>query len=277
MIEGLVYNKEVDKYYIRDLEVSITNLCNLVCNQCGFFIPNQRIPYIEDPIKEITDGIKILKNLGISIHRFPILGGEPTIDRDLLERAIKSFRTVNNFDILEIVTNGLIPQGLTLNVLKLIDELTISLYFKSNELISLWQKWLERQAPNVKFTIRQHDWDYQNGDYTVPDLKAQKMYNDCWYRKHCTTIERKRLFVCSRIAKCGSDQEGLILNSKLTFRDIEAFLNSEKFFPSCKKCVPLMGFGKIIPGQQPDCRIVPLIDKAIKYLKEVLNEKGGKN
>ena len=55
MIEGLVYNKETDKYYIRDLEVSITNLCNLVCNQCGFFIPNQRIPYIEDSIKEITE------------------------------------------------------------------------------------------------------------------------------------------------------------------------------------------------------------------------------
>ena len=43
-------------------------------NQCGFFVPSQRIPYIEDPIREITEGIEILRNLGIYIHRLPVLG-----------------------------------------------------------------------------------------------------------------------------------------------------------------------------------------------------------
>ncbi len=274
MIKGLIYDNEKEKYYIRDLEASITNLCNLVCDQCGFFVPNQRIPNIEDPIKEITEGIGILKDLGIYIHRFPVLGGEPTIDKRLLERAVKSFRTVNNFDILEIVTNGLIPQGLTSDSLKLIDELTISLYFESDELISLWKEWLKKKVPYVKFNIRIHNWDYQHGDSTVSDLKAQEMYENCWYRKHCTTIERKRIFICSRIAKCGDDKEGLYLNNTLTLENIQDFLNSETYFPSCKRCIPLMGFGKIKPGIQSNNGLFPLIDKAIKYLKENLNKDG---
>ncbi len=276
MIKGLIYDDEKEKYYIRDLEVSITNLCNLVCDQCGFFVPNQRIPYIEDPIKEITEGIGILKDLGIYIHRFPVLGGEPTIDKKLLERAVKSFRTVNNFDILEIITNGLIPQGLTSSSLKLIDELTISLYFESDELISLWKEWLKRKVPDVKFNIRIHNWDYQHGDDIVSDLKAQEMYENCWYRKHCTTIERNRIFVCSRIAKCGDDKEGFNLNKEVTFKDIEKYLNSERFFPSCMRCVPVMGFGKILPGKQSNEKLFPLVDNAIKFLKDKLN-RGNKN
>ena len=201
MLKGLIYSKEQRKYFIRDLEVSITNSCNLRCNQCGFFVPNQRIPYINDPITEITDSIKILKQHNIFIHRLPVLGGEPTIDKELLERAIQSFRSVNNFDILEIVTNGLIPQGLSSTTLELIDDITISLYFKSDELVSLWKKWIELEAPNVKLSIRVHDWDYQYGDHIVDESKAQEMFETCWYRKHCTAIERKKLFICSRIAK----------------------------------------------------------------------------
>ena len=275
MIKGLIYEKWRGNYFIRDLEVSITNLCNLLCVQCGFFVPNQIIPYIKEPIKEITDGIRILKDLGIFIHRLPILGGEPTIDKKLLENAVRSFRTVNNFDILEIVTNGLIPQGLSLDSLKLIDELTISLYFKSDELISLWKEMLRKKAPNVKLNMRVHNWDYQLGDCTVSDLKAQEMYENCWYRKHCTTIERSRLFICSRIAKCGDDKEGLNLIKSLTLEDIQDFLNSEKYSPSCKKCIPLMGSDKIKPGIQPNNGIFSsLIEKAINYLKEDLNRDG---
>ncbi len=271
MIKGLIYDSEKEKYFIRDLEVSITNICNLECDQCGFFVPSQRIPYIEDPIREITEGIEILRNLGIYIHRLPVLGGEPTIDKKLLERAVKSFRNVNNFDILEIVTNGLIPQGLTSNSLKFINELTISLYFESDELISLWKQWLKKKAPTVKLNIRIHNWDHQHGDHIVSDLKAQGMYKDCWYRKHCTTFERKRIFICSRIAKCGEDKEGLYLKNNTTLEDVQNLLNSEKYFPSCKRCIPLMGSGKVKPGLQLNDGLLPLIDKAIKYLKENLD------
>ncbi|MHA1149209.1 MAG: hypothetical protein ACTSR8_13300 [Promethearchaeota archaeon] len=275
MIKGLLYDNERNGYHIRDLEVSITNLCNLECEQCGFFVPNQRIPYIDDPIKEITNGIKILKDLGITIHRFPILGGEPLIDKYLLQRALESFRKINNFDILEIVTNGLIPQGITHKSLELIDEFTISLYFKSEELLNLWREWLKNTAPHVKFNVRIHDWDYQYGDHLVSDLKAQEMYEKCWYRKHCTTIERNKLFICSRIAKCGEDKEGLELTNELSFDDIESYLNSETFLPSCRRCTPMMGFRKTQPGRQSNNKMSTFIDKAIKYLKDKLNTGDG--
>ncbi len=263
----MIYDKDEKKYYIRDLEVSITNLCNLSCDQCGFFVPNQRQPYIRDPVIEITECIKILKQLNIYIHKFPILGGEPTIDKGLLERAVKSFRTVNNFHILEIVTNGLIPQGVSSTTLRLINELTISKYFNSEELISLWKEWLHEKALNVKFSIRFHEWDQQYGDYKVSESEAQKMYENCWYRKHCTTIERKILFVCSRIAKCGDDMEGITLNEKTTLGEIQTYLNSKTYLPSCRKCTPLMGFDKVPPGIQKNNNINIQVRNAIKFLK----------
>ena len=253
MIRGLLQDFETKNYFIRDLEVSIGNVCNLQCKECGFNIPNQRKPFITDPIKEIYNSLKILENLNIYIHRFPILGGEPTLYPNLLLKAVNQFRFLTNIQIYEVVTNGLNPKGLKLETLKNFDEISISVYFNNPVLLQLWEKWLNLIAPKIKLNIRYNleKWDQNSGNYSVSKERAQKMFEECWYRKHCVTIERERLFACSRLAKFGDDEEdGLLLNEDTTFNDIERYLNRTNFLPSCRNCTPRMGFKKLDGGIQ---------------------------
>ena len=60
----------------------------------------------------------------------------------------------------------------------------------------------------------------------------------------------------------------LELLNEISFEAIEGYLNSANHFPSCKKCIPLMGFGKIPPGSQKNHNIDKQLLKAIEYLRE---------
>ena len=276
MIKGLLQDSETGQYYIRDLEVSIGNKCNLQCNECGFNVPNQRKPFISDPIEEIYSGLKILENLNIQIHRFPILGGEPTLYPKLLLKAVNQFRLLTSIQIYEVVTNGLNPKGLSLETLKKLDEISISVYFNNPTLLQLWKKWVNFLAPNVKVNIRDNrgKWDQNSGIFEVSKERAQTMFEECWYRKHCVTIERNRLFACSRLAKFGNDdKDGLTLNRNTKFDDIAKYLNRAECLPSCQKCTPMMGFEKQDGGIQEDQdHFAILQSNSCKYLQGELDK-----
>lgn len=269
MQQSLIYDIDKNRYFIHEVEVSVHNKCNLQCNECGFYIPHQIQPFLTDPIEEITYGIEILKDLKIFIEILVVTGGEPLLNRDLLEKAVKTFKNTKNLGKIEVVSNGLLPQNISQNALEYIDQFTISKYFQSNALIDLWNKYISKLSPSTKFIVRDKTdkWDKWWGNYSVDEVSAQKMFDQCFFRRHCVTIERKRLFPCSRIAKEGNDIEGLELTKNLTFNQIESYLNSPKFFPSCIKCAPMMGLAKVKGGIQPDNRIKKLVNYAIKYLK----------
>ena len=52
----------------------------------------------------------------------------------------------------------------------------------------------------------------------------------------------------------------------LTLDDIKNYLNSLQYFPSCRKCTPLMEFPKVKGGIQPDNRMENLVKNAIDFL-----------
>ncbi|MHA1342014.1 MAG: radical SAM protein [Promethearchaeota archaeon] len=273
MQEILLLDKENNKYYLNELEVSLHNHCNLQCNECGFKIPNQIKPYIRDPIVEILKGLNIFKKNKIYIKTMVIVGGEPLLKKDILEKSVKAFKETNIVNEIEVVSNGLYPQGLTENALKYIDQFTISKYFSSNKLIHLWKAYIQKYSPQTKLNIREKTdkWDKWWGYYSVDSNTAQKMYDTCFYRRHCVTIEREKLFPCSRIAKEGNDNEGLQLSNDLTLNQIKNYLNHPKYFPSCLYCTPMMGFPKVKGGIQPDNRIEKLCKNGINFLKKKLN------
>lgn len=97
------------------------------------------------------------------------------------------------------------------------------------------------------------------------------MFDFCWYRKHCVTIERQRLFRCSRVAKLSQDHEGILLNGGTSFDSIESYLNEISFIASCKTCTPMMGLKTIQAGQQPDARILKMIPNAKSFLRSQLH------
>jgi len=268
VIRGISFDEAGGAPRIRELEVSITQRCNLACAQCGFMVPRQPPPALGDVAVEAAAGLAQLWRLGIRIGTLVVLGGEPTLDGDRLVRVLRALRYEGNFDRLEVVSNGLHPQGLTVEALPYIDRFVVSVYFDEPALSELWRRWLAAVAPHVELQLRVHadGWDRWTGDERVDDARAQQLYDACWYRKHCVTIERGRLFACSRIPKLARDAEGLSLTDETTLAAVTDYLNGDRFLPSCQTCVPMMGLGTVAPGVQPDDRIARLTGRAMAYL-----------
>lgn len=271
-IKGIYFNNKTKAYQIRELEVSITSKCHLRCDNCGFCIPQQPNPSLSDnTVDELSNGLEQFERLNIEIGSLGILGGEPTFYKDKLEQALIAFSKFQNIKRVEVVSHGLTPQNITKASLELIDKLSLSIYFDDKKLIHLWQDYIARYAPKIELSIRKDKaWDKWIGSEIADDNKAQEMFDYCWYRKHCVTLERKRIFMCSRIPKLSRDVEGLTLNEQTTLEDVEAYLNQETFTESCRTCTPMMGLEKVKAGIQPDNRIEKMIPRAIKFLQDEL-------
>ena len=188
----------------------------------------------------------------------------------MLERALTAFSAIGIAERLEVVTNGLTPRGLSTGSLKHIDRLSISVYGLEQTILERYRTWLSLVAPQVELVFRMNEdgWDPWFGLHEVSAAKAQKMFEDCWYRRHCTTVERGRLFVCSRMAKLSRDNEGLVIADTTTLSDIHTYLNQMTFFPACATCTPMMGLPAVPAGVQPDDRIQRLETRAVAWLDE---------
>jgi len=255
--------------YINELEISITARCTLACANCGFLVPHQPNPSHGEPVAEISASLEMLYQLGVRVQSLAILGGEPTIDGRLLEKAITKIASTGISDRIEVVTNGLTPRGLTTASLKYINRLSISVYGLGDVILERYRLWLQLVAAHVELVFRRSEdgWDPWISDHTVSAVQAQKMFNTCWYRRHCTTVERGHIFVCSRIAKLGNDDEGLLIKPETSLADVDAYLNGIRALPSCATCTPMMGLGMVPAGVQPDNRIHRLENKAVEWLE----------
>lgn len=271
-IKGLLIDKEQKTYKIRELEISITSKCHLRCDNCGFCIPEQPSPSLsKNIVEEFAESLNLLERLNIQVGSLGILGGEPTFNKTKLDEGLIAFSKFKNVERIEVVSHGLTPQNLNKSSLKYIDKLSLSIYFENKELIELWKNYLDRFAPHIELSLRKDkEWDKWQGNEVADDTKAQEMFDYCWYRKHCVTLERKRLFMCSRIPKLPRDKEGLLLGESTSLEDVINYLNQETFTESCKTCTPMMGLEKVKAGVQPDDRISKLIPRAIEFLRNEL-------
>jgi|TARA_X000001388_G_C2234151_1_gene124519 hypothetical protein len=263
---------------IRELEISITARCTLACDNCGFVVPHQPTPYLDDPITEISDSLTHLHRAGVRIASLAILGGEPTIDRQLLETVLRTVASIGIAERIEVVTNGLTPRGLSRLALHHINRLSVSVYGLGAEILDLYRTWIGLVAPHVELIFRESDdgWDPWAEGVKVSQSRAQAMFDDCWYRRHCTTLERGRLFVCSRVAKLARDEEGLAITSSTTINDLRSYLSQPVALPSCATCTPMMGLDTVPAGVQPDDRIPRLEAKAVAWLTTAISTQQGR-
>ena len=256
-------------FTIPEMEISISNTCNLRCKECGFLIPHQPKPTLsENIIQEHIKCLEILLKTGVKINSLAILGGEPTLNPSLLEKAVRTLSDLDGIEQLEVVTNGLNPSGFTKRTLEKIQKISVSVYVDDNEFISLWEKFIDRNAPHIKLAFRiQKPWDINTGTKIISDEEAQKFFENCWYKKHCVTIERSRLFLCSIAPKHLSDDDGLLLDENTSAEEIYKYLNGNKPLEYCKRCVPQMKLGKVPAGKQSDgVNLLKLIERAKCFL-----------
>jgi hypothetical protein len=254
---------------LQEVEVSITSRCTLACAECGFLVPRQPPPSRgNDPVQDVSSVLSRLHAIGVGTRSLAVMGGEPTIDGAILGRAIRAIRATNFTERLEVVTNGLTPAGLVGDALAAIDQVTISVYGVSEGLLDRWRRWLSLSAPHVRLVLRRNEggWDAWTEFRQVSVEEAQRMYERCWFRRHCVTVERGRLFLCSRIAKLSQYAEGIPIDSGTSIEDVRSYLNRSDALASCASCTPMMNLPAVTAGVQPDDRVASLEPRATAWL-----------
>jgi hypothetical protein len=251
---------------LKEVEVSITARCSLACAHCGFMVPNQPIPYVANAVVEMTTALNHLERLGFTVGSLAVVGGEATLEKHGLAAALSAAANAPNVQRVELVTNGLTPGGLALEALAHVDRLSLSDYTEDGLLAQAWQAWLGEVAPHIEFVRRRHDaWDRWDDMVDLGAAGGQAAYETCWYRRHCVTVERGRIFVCSRIPKLGLDGQGLLLDAGTSREQVVAYLQSPTAPAACRTCTPIAGLERVRPGQQPDDRLPRLRAVAMKW------------
>ncbi len=259
--------------FIKELEVSVTEVCSLQCAHCGFFVPQQPKPALLHAVVELQEGLGTLDRLGIQVGSLALVGGEATLSPQALAGALRVARKADNVARVELVTNGLTPKGLLRDALSDIDRLSLSDYTGDGALADAWRTFLSRRAPQVKFVVRRHgQWDQVSASVDLGKAGGQSAYETCWYRRHCVTLERRRLFVCSRIPKLGLDDQGLLLDDTTTAAAIHGYLNAAHAPAACRTCAQVAGLPQVAPGVQPDDRIARLRGRALNWFDRNLED-----
>lgn len=258
-----------EQFQIKELELSLNTKCNLRCTNCGFKVPDQPEPFSNDmDIQQHIDSLLTLKEIGIRIGKIVLVGGEIALHKDL-NSAIKKIKEVMIADQLEVVTNGLYPQGIDSTTLDLIDSLVISDYVRTEDFDRIWKQYAQSLHSEFNISFRRKDfWDDWNTPVSMSADATQTAWSTCFYRNYDITLERGRLFSCSRIAKNRKDNEGLNINDIKDISDVETYLNSITPRPSCSTCSPVAGLPEVIVAEQDDGKEVALSRAAIRHMEQ---------
>jgi organic radical activating enzyme len=199
------------KIKIQKLEYHLTNSCNLSCSGCSHYSNlikgNTKTP------EEFEQNLRAWSEF-IEIERFNFLGGEPLINRRILEFCDKA-REVLPESVISIFTNGLLIEKMSeeyvLNFKK--NRIQIQLTYHSFE--PSYRKLIE---PNIKILKLWSDLgikvDYKDGvknwtkryvsneDGTISpfnDKAPEKSWNICSC-KYATTLVDDKIYKCAPIA-----------------------------------------------------------------------------
>ncbi|WP_261859334.1 GTP 3',8-cyclase MoaA family protein [Photobacterium sanguinicancri] len=255
---------------IRELELSITNQCNLNCHRCGFNIPNQVTPVNGEGIDEHITSLRLLKTCGVKVEKIVIAGGEASLSKSLNDHLIE-IRKVGISEQIEVVTNGLYPKGITKNTLANLDSLVISDYVMTEEFENIWRQYIKalNYKGNIEFR-RKTAWDDLLSEVNNDPEQTRHHWSTCFYRKYDVTLERGRLFSCSRIAKKRWDEQGLLINSETSVSDVSSYLAAKDPRTACYSCATIGNESNIPVAVQTRNNMAKIILKAEQYMRESL-------
>jgi hypothetical protein len=255
---------------IRELTISVTNICNLTCKGCGFNVPSQISPVIGSDIDQHIASLQLLNNLGIKLGKLVIVGGEATLTKTL-SKYVSQVKSVGIADRIELVSNGLYPQGLTKQVVAKLDSLVFSDYVCTDSFESNWRDYLGLLGYTGEIDFRRKEaWDDLLSEVSNTPENVQAHWDTCFYRKYDVTLERGRVFSCSRIAKKNLNEQGLIVGTETSINDVKEYLLSNKPKQACYSCATVGESSKIPVAEQVSSDLVKLAAKAEKFMREVL-------
>lgn len=193
-------NMNKNKFTVGNIDLVITECCNLKCTGCGSLIPYYKQPQnlsFDDIVNPFDNFLETIDEL----YELRILGGEPFI-YPYLSELIEYYNGNDKIKKIIIFTNStLVPSDKTMEKLK---KKKVFIHMSdygecSNKIKELKEKCLEY---GVEYYIHQYvDWKdmgtIQKRNYD--DQVVKKVYKTCSNAK-CPSFYRGKLYICPRAA-----------------------------------------------------------------------------
>ncbi len=232
--------------YTRAIEINAVRHCNLSCRSCSHSSPIASCS--EYDFKDIE---KDLSKLSQYLHSefVRLLGGEPLLHSNFLE-VLKAIKQTNISDKICLVTNGLLLDNISDEMLKYIDKIEISIYplnknllqkIKNNAL-KLPEKGVKvriLEYSNFRESISQHSTDNQ-------ELK-QLIYETCQvaHNWRCITVDNGRIYRCPQSMiyseKNNNLSDSICISELSNIYDLLTFLENNNYLNSCSCCFGSVG------------------------------------
>lgn len=242
------------------LDIILNNYCNLNCSACMFGANTNKIPRQVYNLDQFKKDIAYLSQFKDVMTEFNFLGGEPTLNKDLITY-LNIVHSTFPSATLNLITNGikLVNNTELLNIIKELNiTVLLSIYPKTIKMGLALRTLFNSLGINHGTVVAKHSKEIKTVwsaplTSTVPinkgDLKALK-YN-CSYG--CLAIWNGKFIACGiqfsipmRNALFGTNykEEGLPIESIKTKEDLIE-LQANKWIPEiCKYCYP--GTGEIV-------------------------------
>ena len=235
-----VYNLWYDGLEIEHLpgnfDLMIQSTCNLHCKDCSILdwkgneYPGQTMK-LEDVIN-INE--KLIK-LGIILEKLTLLGGEPTLNKDIIKiiKYLSKFKNIT-FKELRLITNGLNFKKDIIKSFEGLDSLRISVYPYSKDIeVKLKDSHLLEYLESITNVEIKEEFYFSVYGTEDPKLEYSKELNwkRCWKKNWCRHLTVDGLYRCDILENVG--QELCDMTDK---NELINYINSDVPYDYCEKC-----------------------------------------
>jgi hypothetical protein len=240
---------DASKPRLGQLEVHMSDMCNLHCKGCGHFCSLVKENVFPDEALFDRD-MKQLRELFWGIGRLKLLGGEPLLNRNL-PNFVRIAR--NNFPDADLIisTNATLVTGSLGSLFSAMRDchclFEISLYPIMHHKIDGVKKMLE--ANGVHYTLSDKG-QFIKTLSTNPESKKEESFAACLYR-HCHYLREGKIATCAEplLAHLLNERFGTCLPSEDGVYDIYSYQDGWELdgklnmpFESCRHCVTAVNF-----------------------------------
>ena len=233
------------------LVVILGQKCNLKCKNCGNFNPYMPSEYDTCDISRTIEDLETILDCVDTLDDLQIQGGEPFLyERDLIE-LLSYLNTRSEVKNVFIATNGTINISDSLiEILKRTDtEVRISEYGLFERRINKLKEKLMKNGIRYRmypFSNGKTMW-YYKGLFDVNEEQDNQLvnrrFNEC-LNHHCLTLDRGKLFYCSRACNAHliqkfepDDSDYLKINKDANFNKLFVeYVKHRHFMRACRFC-----------------------------------------
>lgn len=235
--------------WTRAIEINATRHCNLSCRGCSHSSPLEE-HFVLQP-EEIASSLRKLSGF-LRAETVRIVGGEPLLhpNLNLLLCAVGESGIAERVCL---VTNGILLNQIDEEVLSCIDEIQISLYPLSEQIIDRIYKNIERVSAickKVKVLKYSSFREAITSDMTENQTLCKRIYETCQIAHYwrCLTVDQGFLYRCPQsmvfMRNHNLKEE---MNDKLEIRtikkmeDVLCFLENNNSLQACANCLGSVG------------------------------------